>query len=281
MKDYYKLLNLPRDAEEKDIKKAYRQLALKYHPDRNPGDKEAENRFKDIAEAYSILIDPEKRQQYDMGARYGYAQADEQFSFRGEDIFSAFFRDPRHRAFINELQKEFEKQGVRFDEDFLNNLFTRGGGFVFGSIFTSGPDGMRYRTFGHKGFSSLRQSMRPGTPDRTSPPVRLSLGGIAEKIGQKIGIFLSQWFPEKFPTISAAIGITDKDIHYRITLSAADATRGKQVVITYPRGYTIERVAVKVPPGIKNGTKLKLRQMGLPTNEGHETGDLYVQILIQ
>ena len=68
--DYYEILGVARTASEQEIKSAYRKLALKYHPDRNPGDKEAEERFKEAAEAYRVLGDPEKRQRYDA---YGHA----------------------------------------------------------------------------------------------------------------------------------------------------------------------------------------------------------------
>ena len=64
-KDYYKILGVERSASEEDIRKAYRKLAMKYHPDRNPNDKEAEERFKEINEAYEVLSDQEKRKKYD------------------------------------------------------------------------------------------------------------------------------------------------------------------------------------------------------------------------
>lgn len=70
-KDYYEILGVDEDASENEIKKAYRKLAMMYHPDRNPGDEEAEKRFKDINEAHDVLTDPEKRKQYDMMRKYG------------------------------------------------------------------------------------------------------------------------------------------------------------------------------------------------------------------
>lgn len=96
MKDYYEILGVPRDASEADIKKAFRQLALKYHPDRNPGDKEAEEKFKEINEAYSCLSDVEKRANYDrfgvaerVGA--GFGPFETAFGDIFEDIFGDFF----------------------------------------------------------------------------------------------------------------------------------------------------------------------------------------------
>ena len=84
-KDYYQLLGLPRDAGSDAIKKAYRKLALKYHPDRNQGNKEAEARFKDISEAYAVLSNPEKKKQYDMFGADGFHKR-----FTQEDIFRDF-----------------------------------------------------------------------------------------------------------------------------------------------------------------------------------------------
>ncbi|MFQ6607075.1 MAG: molecular chaperone DnaJ [Fidelibacterota bacterium] len=90
--DYYDILGVSKDASESDIKRAYRKMAMKYHPDRNPGDSNAETKFKEAAEAYSVLSDPHKRQQYD---QFGRAGIENQggfggFGFSMDDIFSQF-----------------------------------------------------------------------------------------------------------------------------------------------------------------------------------------------
>src|SRR6056297_2007898 len=91
-KDYYEILEVSKDASQDEIKKAYRKQALKYHPDKNPGDASAEGKFKEAAEAYEILRDPEKRSKYD---RFGHSAFDGAGGFGGEgmtmdDIFSQF-----------------------------------------------------------------------------------------------------------------------------------------------------------------------------------------------
>mgnify|MGYP001642430338 FL=1 len=97
-RDYYEVLGLQKGASDADIKKAFRKMALKYHPDKNPGDKKAEEKFKEINEAYGILSDPEKKDKYD---RFGHAGVDPNAGFGEggfggfggggfEDIFSAF-----------------------------------------------------------------------------------------------------------------------------------------------------------------------------------------------
>src|SRR5690349_15759776 len=88
MMDYYEILGVPKNASHEVIKKAYRQLALKHHPDKNPGSRESEEKFKEAARAYEILSDPEKRAQYD---RFGHSGAQFETGFRDiNDIFSSF-----------------------------------------------------------------------------------------------------------------------------------------------------------------------------------------------
>ncbi|MEC9422967.1 MAG: DnaJ domain-containing protein [Nitrospinota bacterium] len=94
MKDYYSVLEIKKGSSDDEIKKAYRKLAMKYHPDRNKGDTNAENKFKDVSEAYAVLSDKKKRQQYDQFGSEGFHQ-----KFSQEDIFRDFD--------INEILKGF------------------------------------------------------------------------------------------------------------------------------------------------------------------------------
>ncbi len=92
-RDYYVVLGVSRSATQEEIKKAYRQQALKYHPDKNPGDPEAEEKFKEAAEAYEVLSDPEKRSRYDQFGHAGVGGASSGFGGGGmniEDIFEHF-----------------------------------------------------------------------------------------------------------------------------------------------------------------------------------------------
>ena len=138
-RDYYEVLGISKDATEKDIKKAYRKLAFKYHPDKNPDNKkEAEEKFKEVNEAYSVLSDPDKRRQYDMGG----------FDFEGFD-FGSFDPMEIFRSFMGKHGKKGKGNdpfgfAFGFDDDFFDDDFGNFGDF--GNF-----EKMEFNSFGNMG----------------------------------------------------------------------------------------------------------------------------------
>ncbi len=130
MKDYYKILEVHPEASGEEIKKAYRLLALQYHPDRNPGDKEAEEKFKEIGEAYAVLMDKEKRGEYDR-ARKRSLEYHIQVTYprhRGyapEPLVRDFFYDPFADYVFNRLWQELNRLQQWLEEDPWDDFFFR------------------------------------------------------------------------------------------------------------------------------------------------------------
>ena len=147
MKDYYQILGVLDSASQEEIKSAFRKLAFKHHPDTNPGnEKQAEEKFKEINEAYGVLGDKDKRQQYDFVRRspfagIGYDTQYKGFQYSQQDIFRGIFSN---QAMFDELSRMFTQAGLRFDQDFLNRVFFEGSGSIF-RFFTS--SGARQRAY--------------------------------------------------------------------------------------------------------------------------------------
>ena len=195
-RDYYDVLGVSRKATQEEIKQAYRKLARKWHPDVNPGNKEAAEKFKEISEAYQVLSDPKKRQQYDSMGRAGGFSTGDPGGFNYTYTTDGF------------------GEGATFD-------------FDLGGLFSDLFEGMR---------AGKRGGRRPGRPSF-----------------QK-----------------------GRDIEYIMEISFEDAFKGVTPTITVNRGGKLEKIKVKIPPGVKNGTKIRIAGKGEPGLPGGAVGDLYI-----
>ncbi|RMF87057.1 MAG: J domain-containing protein [Nitrospinota bacterium] len=270
-KDYYAVLGVRPGATAEEIKKAYRRLALQYHPDRNPGDRRAEEKFKAISEAYAVLMDPRKRAEYDRMRATGFqTQTGPGFHYSPEEIFQEFFRNPDLSRLFQELSREFRSAGLRFDEDLFSRLFGGGQGAIFWGGIIFGPGGTR--TFS----SRSRWSEVETPPSRSMEKPR----GILATIGRGIQRFLRETLLEKGQDLSPVSSKTGgQDLHFRLTLTPEEAARGGKKKISFWREKRREQLIVTIPPGVKAGTRLRLRGKGR-TVPGSPPGDLFLHIAI-
>ena len=253
-RDFYEVLGCSRDASEKDLKKAYRKLARKYHPDSNQNSKEAEQKFKEISEAYDILSDPEKRKLYD---QFGMAAFDESGNAAGRGPYGA---DPfGHGPF-----------GA---DPFGQGSFSGGAGFEGGRTWTDGNG--TYRTF-H--FSGDSPDMKDLFRDLFGEDARFSsdaAGGFRDSsfygsgngtgAGSAAGYGTGYGQPERLDL--------QKDLHIPFTT----AVFGGEVKVSTPDGS----VMLKIPPGCQCGRKFRLPGKGKKSSSDPKIrGDLYVHIQI-
>ena len=269
MKDYYQILDVSPEATEDEIRKTYRRLALEHHPDRNPGDPSAEERFKEIAEAYGVLIDPAKRRDYDQwrrGARVREEAAREGFPFSREQVFEDLFGDPRFNQIFRELFREFDRAGFRFDQRFFDQVFFGGRGIRMSGFVFWGPVG-----YSRVHVERPRSRKRP----REKPTSQLQPAGMLKWLGQKFGNFLKGATQTLLAGPSRSRSRAE-DLSYNLTLPPAQVRRGSWVQIAVERGRGKEVLRVKIPPGTRNGTRLRLKGKG--RMEEGRVGDLYLTI---
>jgi len=264
-RDYYEILGVKKSATADEIKKAYRKLAVKYHPDKNPGDKQAEERFKEISEAYAVLSDAEKRKQYDQFGSDGFHQR-----FSQEDIFRGFD--------INDLLREMGFGGAGR------------GGFGFGQG-ARGP--RRGEDLAMEVQVTLRESASGG-----EKRVTFSHGGERQELSVKIpaGIDDGAQLRVKGKGSSGVGGGPAGDLYLTIRVGRdPDFVReGDDLVVErqirfseaalgtsldVPTLETPKRI--KVPAGVQSGTKIRLRGCGIPHRGGSGKGDLYVKVSVK
>lgn len=258
-RDYYEVLGVSRDADDAALKKAYRQLAKKYHPDTNPGDKEAEAKFKEASEAYAVLSDPEKRRQYD------------QFG---------------HSAFENG-----GAGGGGFDYSNMSDIFSDifGGGDIFGDLFGGGR---RRSSNGPMRGADIRASVRitfAETVTGTTKKLDITLkdpcpkcGGSGAKPGSH---------PETCPKCGGKGQIVYTQQSFlgmvRNVQTCPDCNGTGKVIKDkcpdcYGTGYISSRktIEVTIPAGIDDGQCVRIQGKGEPGTNGGPRGDLLVAVMI-
>jgi len=277
-KDYYDILGVDEDASAKEIKKAYRNLARKYHPDRNPDKPDTEERFKEIQEAYSVLSDEDKRDQYDARRRFGGFGGQQGFGQNGGRAPGGF--DVR-----------FE-QGQRGESpggfgDIFNSFFGGGGR---GGQARSPFGGQQQRTKGQDVETTLRISfddaLRGGKREVTLPDGEAIRIDIPKGVRSGFKIRL-RGRGERGPRgergdlyVTFKVGDHPRfrrkgdDIYVTESVNAIEAMLGTERRIPTPYG---QRIKVTVPAGTQPGEKLRLRGQGVRTASG-SPGDLYVEI---
>jgi len=266
MKDYYQTLGVSEDASQEDIKRAFRKLAFKYHPDTNPGNEEqAAERFKEINEAYGVLGDESKKRQYDFARRWqfagvGYDTGYKGFQYSQQDIFRDVFSN---QAMFDELSRMFSQAGLRFDPDFLNRVFFEGRGFMF--QFFATPGGVGQRTY---------QQGYPYTKVSTYKP------GLVERLFSKVAVKVGKYALRKLFGFEYESPLKQElDQHIELEIPLAEAACGGERQVTYERGGRMKKLMVKIPPGVKPGTKIRLKGMGV--KQGRKSGDLYLHIKVK
>ncbi|HEV8307194.1 MAG TPA: DnaJ domain-containing protein [Methylomirabilota bacterium] len=266
--DYYRILGLHPEATEEQLRKAYRRLALQWHPDRNPGQPAAEERFKEISEAYAVLSDPAKRHDYDRARRAGAA-----YEPRGsrEDLFRDLFADPRASAVFEELAREFERLGMRVDRHYFRQTLFGGRAVVTGGVFIISPLTPVLAIF-KIALGALRAA---GVLPRARQPALPKPGGLHRAFAGT-----ARWLlglpPSPAPSQHAATG---GDLTIPLRLSRAEAEAGGRKRVAFLRHGVREEALVTIPPGVRPGTRLRLRGKG-GADAGRPPGDLYLAIEI-
>lgn len=274
-KEYYEVLGVKKGASAEDIKKAYRKLAVKYHPDKNPGNKEAEERFKEINEAYAVLSDPKKKEQYDQFGSAGFHQR-----FSQEDIFRGF-----------DVGDIFKDAGFSTDDIFsriFGGGFQQRGGYGFGGGRRSkGEDySLELAVSFREAFSGCEKRVafaRGGEREELSVKVPAGVDTGARLRVQGKGGPGSGGGPAGDLYLDIKVGSDPQfhregdDIVVERLLRFSEAALGTSLEVPTLEGTK----RIKVPAGIQPGTKIRLKGLGFPRMGKGERGDLFVRVSVQ
>jgi curved DNA-binding protein len=289
--EYYKILGISKTASADEIKKAYRKLAVQYHPDKNPGSKEAETKFKEINEAYAVLSDEKKRKEYDTYGSAGFQQR-----YSQEDIFRNFDLNDILNQFGFNMGGGGGRSTFRFSSGGGNpfDFFSQAGGGC-------GGGGCRTRKQPEKGqdqtyeLSVTLAEVLHGAEKNIS----LRRNGGSENVSVKVpkGIESGKRLRLSGKGAPSPSGGQSGDLYLKVTVQPheefsrdgdnlllekqipfSDLCLGAAVEI---RTLDEKNLKIKVPAGMQPDAKLRIKGQGLPSGPIGERGDLYVKILAQ
>lgn len=285
-KDYYKILGVEKNATRDEIKKAYRKLAMKYHPDHNQGNKEAEEKFKQITEANEVLSDPEKRKKYDaLGSNWKQYQS-------GGQGFDSFFnnfgggRGGNQYRFSGDLGDIFGN--VSGFSDFFESFFGGGRAHPNASARSQDRKGQNYEATlyiplieAYNGITKelsisgkkVRINIEAGTKD--GKRLRLKgLGGEGQNGGERGDLFLTINI-EKDPYFE----LDGDNLYYDLYLDLYTAILGGKKIVRTLNGKVVN---VTIPAGTESGRTLRLKGLGYPLSNNKDSfGDLLVRIRVE
>jgi curved DNA-binding protein len=290
-KDYYSVLGVARDASEADIKKAFRKLARQYHPDTAKDKKVAEEKFKEINEAYEVLGDSSKRKRYDeLGANWdqqpqgfpgggrGHAwrgangESGQEFHFGGtgfSDFFEQFFGGGARHGFGGP-QGFGDAYGPSRGGDIEGDIMVTLDEILNGSTRTISLRRENPRTRKAE-TETIRVRIPPGIAEGQS--IRVSGKGEEGSAGGPAGDLYLRVRVASHPDFR----VRGADLYYEVDVAPWEAVLGSTVTISSLRG----RLKLRIPPGTNNGQQLRMRGQGLPKGKTGESGDLYVIINVQ
>ena len=285
-RNYYEILGVDKNASQEDIKKAYRKLAKKYHPDANPGNKEYEEKFKAINEAYEVLGDEEKRRKYDS---FG-----EGFNFHDGYDF-----DPSKYGFGNNVRYEYRTSADNDFSDFFN-LFFGNGAFDIGELFGRSARGARYTARQRPIEGEDSEAQIEITPEEgffgVEKQLSISRNGKEKKISFKIPAGIKEgekiklsgqgnpgihggrsgdlYLTVKFKPQSR-FEVEEDDLVAELDLTPWEAALGAEVPFDTIDG----RIIVKTPPGVQTGGRIRVAGKGYKDRTGRR-GDLFIKVRI-
>lgn len=286
-KDYYKILGVSKTAGEEEIKKAYRKLAMKHHPDRNPGDKSAEEKFKEINEAYEVLRDPQKRARYDQLGE-SYHQWRQMGGQPGNFNWEQWFSGAPGGARTTQVDMEDLFGGMGGFSDFFSAIFGGMGADTMRSSSTTRrarqPQNVEHPVQitleeAYRGTTRFLQvdnrriegKIPPGA--QTGTRIRLPGGGPVAPDGQKTDLYL---VIEVLP--DARFERKGNDLYSEVSIDLYTAVLGGQARVNTLSG----EVMLTIPPGTQPGQKIRLAGRGMPHLRSPQTfGDLYVTVKVQ